>query len=275
MQIAVKRGRIFTESDHERAPRVIVIDERLAQRFWPDADPVGRRMWQPGSAEELSRGPGPNASYYTIVGVVGDIRVTGLAEKPPVGMYYFPAAQSPRRSMTLVARTSGDPSALTNAVRQQVSAIDPELPFFNVRSMRERVDLTLVDRRTPMLLALTFGAVAVFLAAVGLYGVLAYQVSQRRKEIGIRLALGSDARGIFGLVLKEGLALLAAGFAVGLAGAFAIRQAIESQLFGVTATDPLVLVGVVGVLGLVAVVACSVPARRAARIDPIVALTDQ
>lgn len=275
MGIPVRRGRVFTDGDNERAPKVVVIDERLARRFWQDQDPVGRRLWKPDSAEELTQGPGPKSRYYTVVGVVGDIRVTGLAEKPPVGMYYFPASQDVRSGMTLVVRTAGDPAPLTNAIRQQVAAIDPELPFFNVRSMRDRVEQSLVDRRTPMVLALTFGGVAVFLAAVGLYGVLAYQVSQRRKELGIRMALGSNARGIFGLVFKEGIALLAAGITAGLAGAFGIRRALESQLFGVTATDPLVMISVVLVLGLVAVVACTVPARRAARIDPIVALTEQ
>jgi predicted lysophospholipase L1 biosynthesis ABC-type transport system permease subunit len=254
---------------------VVIVDERLAKHFWGSTDPVGRRLWQPASADELARGPSEKSFFFTVVGVVGDIRVTGLAEKAPVGMYYFPAEQNVRRAMTIVARTSGDPAALTNTIRQQVAAIDPELPFFSVRTMRARVDESLVDRRTPMLLAIVFGAVAVFLASVGIYGVLAYQVSQRRKEIGIRLALGSNARGIFKLVFGEGMALFGAGCAVGLAGALTIRRAMESQLFGVTATDPLVMLSVVALLGLVALVACLVPARRAARIDPLVALTDQ
>jgi putative ABC transport system permease protein len=141
--------------------------------------------------------------------------------------------------------------------------------------MRQRVDESLVSRRTPMLLALTFGGVAVFLAAVGIYGVLAYQVTQRRREIGIRLALGSDSRGIFGLVLKEGLVLLGAGVLFGLGGAFAIRRGIETQLYGVGAMDPLVLSAVAGVLALVAIAACSLPARRASRINPLIALNDQ
>jgi ABC-type antimicrobial peptide transport system permease subunit len=163
---------------------------------------------------------------------------------------------------------------LSNAIRQQLASIDPELPFFAVRPMQARVDESLVSRRTPMVLALTFGAVAVFLAAVGIYGVLAYQVTQRRKEIGIRLALGSDSRGIFGLVLKEGVALLGAGVIFGLGGAFAIRRAIATQLYGVGAMDPLVLTAVAGVLAVVALTACSVPARRAARTDPAIALND-
>ena len=275
MSIPLKQGRAFSDSDTERAPRVVIVDQRLARRFWKDANPIGRRLWQPNSTDELSRGPGPDSRFYTVVGVVGDVRVTGLAEQPPVGMYYFPMAQSTRRGMTVVARTVGDPSSIVNAVRQKVAAIDPELPFFGVRSMRERVDLSVVARRTPMLLALTFGGVALFLAAVGIYGVLAYQVSQRRKELGIRLALGSTAGGVFGLVIREGVMLLAVGFGVGLLGAFAIRTAIQSQLYDVAAMDPLVMASATAVLGMVALVACTVPARRAAHIDPIVALTDQ
>jgi predicted permease len=275
MSIPLKHGRLFAESDDARAPRVIIVDERLARRFWGDRDPIGRRLWKPDSAEEFTKGPGPKSQFYTVVGVVAEIRVTGLAERAPNGVYYFPHAQNLRRGMTLVARTSGDPTSLTNAIRQQVTAIDAELPFFGVRSMRERVSLSLVGRRTAMVLALTFGAVAVFLAAVGIYGVLAYQVSQRRKEIGIRLALGSDSRGIFALVLREGLALLGAGALVGLGGAFMIRRFVETQLYGVGAMDPIVIALVGGILTAVALVACSVPAGRAARTDPMIALSDQ
>jgi ABC-type antimicrobial peptide transport system permease subunit len=176
--------------------------------------------------------------------------------------------------MTLVARGAGDFGALTTAIRRQLTAIDPELPFFGVQPMQERVDASLVSRRTPMLLALTFGGVAVFLAAVGIYGVLAYQVTQRRKEIGIRMALGSDSRRIFGLIVSEGLWLLGLGIGVGLAGAFAIRRTMETQLFGVQPMDPAVLALATCVLGVVALIACAVPARRAAKTDPLIALGD-
>jgi putative ABC transport system permease protein len=177
--------------------------------------------------------------------------------------------------MTLVARTAGDPERVTQAIRREVTAIDAELPFYGVRSMGERVSLSLLSRRTPMLLAVMFAAVALFLASVGIYGVLAYQVSQRRREIGIRLALGSDGPRIFRLVVREGLMLLAIGVLIGFGGAVAIRRAMESQLFGVQPLEPLVLASVAGLLGLVAFTACAVPARRAARIDPLIALSDQ
>ena len=177
--------------------------------------------------------------------------------------------------MTLVTRTAGDPSSLVSAIRQVVTSMDPELPFFAVKPMQQRVDESLVSRRAPMMLASLFGAIALFLAAVGIYGVLAFQVAQRRKEIGIRIALGSDGRRIFGLIVTEGLWLLAVGVTLGLAGAFAIRRAMETQLFGVQPMDPKVLALVTATLGIVAFVACAVPARRAAKIDPLIALNDQ
>jgi putative ABC transport system permease protein len=275
MQIPIKRGRYFTASDDEHAPKVIIVDERLAKRFWTDQDPIGRRMWKPDSPDEFTKGPGPKSTFYTVVGVVGNIRLTGLTEKEPVGAYYFPFAQQTGRGMVLATRTAGDPSTIAASIRQIVRQIDPELPFFNVKPMSQRVDESLVSRRTPMLLASLFGGIALFLAAIGIYGVLAYQVAQRRKEIGIRLALGSDGRRIFALIVSEGLVLLAFGIGVGLAGAFAIRTAMATQLYGVQPMDPLVLALVTSVLAVIAFFACAVPARRAARIDPLVALTDQ
>jgi ABC-type antimicrobial peptide transport system permease subunit len=176
--------------------------------------------------------------------------------------------------MTLAVRTAGDPQSVTGALRQSLAAIDPELPLYSVRPMTDRMNETLMDRRTPMMLALMFAGVALFLAAMGLYGVLAYQVAQRTREIGIRMALGSDPGGIFALVLREGAALLVAGLAAGVAGAFAMRRAMETQLFGVSAMDPLVLASVAGLLAVVAAAACIVPARRASRINPMLALSE-
>ena len=162
-----------------------------------------------------------------------------------------------------------------SVIRREVTSLDPELPFYGVRAMQARVDQSLTSRRTPMLLGALFAAIAVFLACVGIYAVLAYQVAQRRREIGIRLALGSEPRRIFQLVLREGLLLLTVGLTVGFAGAVAIRRALETQLFGVRPLDPLVLLLVTTTLIAVAAIACGVPARRAAKIDPLIALTDQ
>ena len=275
MKVSLVRGRYFTASDDERAPKVVIVDDRLAARFWGTSDPIGRRLWSPDSAGELTRGPGPKSVFYTVVGVVASVRMTGLTEKPPVGAYYFPVAQDAARTVTLVTRSAGQSDALVSSIRRELAAIDPELPFYGVRAMQARVDASLVNRRTPMLLASLFGAIALLLAAVGLYGVLTYQVSQRRREIGIRMALGSDTGRIFTMVVREGLILVGIGLVTGVAGAFAIRRAMEAQLFGVGAMDPGVMAGVALVLGLVALLACAVPARRAARIDPLIALSEQ
>ena len=172
-------------------------------------------------------------------------------------------------------RSSTDPERLTQTIRAEITAIDPELPFYGTRPMQSRIDQSLVSRRTPMLLGSSFAVIAVFLACVGIYGVLAYQVAQRRREIGIRLALGSEPAGIFKLVIREGLLLVVAGLPIGFGGAVAIRRALETQLFGIGALDPLVLSMVTGTLALVALIACGLPARRASRIDPLIALTDQ
>jgi predicted lysophospholipase L1 biosynthesis ABC-type transport system permease subunit len=230
-------------------------------------------MFQPGNAKDLVT-PGPTARWYTVVGVVSEIRISGFVgtdDRP--GAYYFPTSQQTRRNMVLTVKTAGEPDAIAPAIRRELRSIDPELPLYSVMSMTNRMDQTLVDRRTPMALALVFAGVALFLAAIGIYGVLAYQVTQRSREIGIRMALGSDAAGIFRLVIAEGFLLLGAGFVVGIIGAFAIRRTIQSQLYGIGPMDPVVL-GVVGaVLAAVALLACSVPARRASRIDPSVALS--
>jgi predicted permease len=272
LRVPLKNGRFFTETDTGTSQRVVIVDEALARKFWPGQDPVGRRMFKPDNPEDFTK-PGPKTEWITVIGVVGETRMAGLVSSDTrLGTYYFPVSQDGIRTMTLAIRTSGDPLSLTNAVRQALTAIDPELPLYSVRTMEDRIGESLTDRRTPMMLASMFAAVALFLAAMGLYGVLAYQVAQRRKEIAIRMALGSEPRGIFALVLREGVGLLGVGLAAGLIGAFAIRRAMESQLYGVSAMDPLILASVAGVLGAVALVACAVPARRASRIDPNSAL---
>ena len=272
--IALRGGRPFSDSDTSEAPKVVIVDERLARRFWGSSSPIGRRLYQPDSPEDLTA-PGPKARWYTVVGVVAEIRMAGLVTADDrVGAYYFPFAQHPSSSMTLSVRTAGDPMLAAGSLRAAVKSLDPELPLFGTMTMEERMSETLADRRTPMVLALAFAVVALFLAAVGIYGVLAFQVTQRTREIGIRMALGSNARGIFGLVIREGLGLMLAGLAVGLVGAFAIRRAMETQLYGVSAMDPVVIAAVAAVLGLVALAACTLPARRASRIDPMSALAE-
>jgi predicted permease len=277
MKTELRAGRFFDDRDIEGAQPTIIVDEQLARKFWPNQDPVGRHMWFPQDVQRLTEPP-PREQWMRVVGVVENVRLDGLVDGPAfrtVGAYYMPVAQQEARGITLAVRTPQDPTSLVSAIRAQVGAIDPELPLYSVRTMTERVDLSLVDRRTPMLLALSFASVALFLAAIGIYGVLAYQVNQRAREIGIRMALGAATTSIFGMVLREGAAIVIAGGLLGLAGAFLLRQTLQSQLYEVGATDPTVIATVAALLLLVALAAILLPARRAARVDPVHALTGQ
>jgi predicted permease len=276
LRVSLKRGRLFTDADTASAPGVVIVDERLASRFWPNADPIGRRMYLPDRPEDVVK-PGPDTVWLQVVGVVAAVKLKGLAEGEDarVGAYYLPYAQKPQRGIGFAIRTNGDTTTLTAAVRRVLASIDSETQLFDVFTMPERVERSLNPRRTPMLLSLAFGLVALLLASVGIYGVLAHQVSQRTREIGIRMALGSDAKGILGLVLREGVALILVGLSAGLAGALALRQVIASQLYGVGALDPTVILSVTGVLGVASLAACLGPARRATRVNPVTALSQQ
>jgi len=286
MGVKLVRGRFFDERDapiaatttavggRPVAPRSIIVDETLAKRFWPAQDPIGRRMYFPNDIKDLTAIT-PQTVFMTVVGVIGDIKLRDLTEgKKSVGAYYFSTDQYTTSGLTFTVKTAVDPLSLTSAVRGALNGIDRELPVFDTQTMDQRMEKSLVSRRSPVVLSLVFGGVALLLSAIGIYGVLAYLVTQRRREIGIRIALGSSARSIFELVLREGLLLVVAGFVLGAAGALALRKSLESQLFGVSATDPLVLIAVTGLLAAVAIVACALPARRATRIDPIIALAE-
>jgi predicted lysophospholipase L1 biosynthesis ABC-type transport system permease subunit len=251
-----------------------VVDEELARRFWKDRDPIGKRLYLPSSAEDLVS-PGPNAIYITVVGVIEGIKLQALVGGDTrFGAYYFPFAQDTRRNVTFAIKTAGQPESLVSALRAKIGQLDPDMPVYATFSMEERMARSLTDRRTPLVLALSFGAVALLLSSIGIYGVLSYLVTQRTKEIGIRLALGGTARDILGLVAREGLAVVLIGFVAGVAGSVALRRVLESQLYGVKATDLSVYAGVAAVLGVVALVACLLPAWRATRVNPAVALVD-
>ena len=286
MGVKLVRGRFFDGRDapivatatavggRAVAPRSIIVDETLAKRFWPTQDPIGRRMYFPNDIKDLTAIT-PQTAFMTVVGIIGDIKLHDLTEgKKSVGAYYFSTDQDTSSGLTFAVKTAGDPLSLTSAVRNALGGLDRELPVFDIQTMDQRMDKSLVSRRSPVVLSLVFGGVALLLSAIGIYGVLAYLVTQRRREIGIRIALGSSARSIFELVLREGLFLILGGFVLGAVGALALRKSLESQLFGVSATDPLVLAAVTGLLAAVAVVACALPARRATRIDPIIALAE-
>jgi predicted permease len=281
-------GRLFDGRDTETSPRTIIIDTRLARKFWPGRSPLGRHLYFPSDANDLLKPP-PRDQWYEVVGVVEPVRLASLTsdgESGRFGTYYIPLARSQTRTYTFALRagarrgtaaaTAGtvDPSSLAGALRAAIRTVDPELPVYSLRTMEERVDRALTDRRTPMLLALGFAGVALFLSAIGIYGSLAYQVAQRRREIGVRMALGAATRTIFTMVLREGAVVVAAGAVIGLAGAVAMRRAIETQLYQVGALDPVVIAIVGAVLAAVALVACLVPARSAARTSPVIVLSE-
>ena len=274
MKARLVAGRFIDDRDGASAPKVIMVDDTLAKRFWPGQDPIGRRMYKPNDINNLLAIT-PQTVFFTVIGVVHNLKLHDLTEaKTSVGAYFFPMDQDISSGMTFAIRTAGDPTALSGSVRGVLSQLDRELPVFDLQTLEDRMEKSLVSRRSPVLLSVSFGVVALFLSAIGIYGVLAYLVTQRRKEIGIRIALGSSSRDIFELVLREGLVLIGVGFLAGAAGAVALRKSLETQLFGVSAGDPLVLATVTLVLASVAVLACALPARRATRIDPIIALAE-
>ena len=259
-------GRTFDGRDGPDAMPAIIIDDRLARKFWPDRSALGGQLYNDVELTDES-------TMYTVVGVVAEHLLRGVIDVPDqVGAYFFPAAQRPIRSPTFALRTEGDPRAVINAMRAEIAALDPELPVFFVQTMEERMAEQLMPRRTPMLLAVGFAIIALFLSAIGVYGVLAYRVTQRTREFGIRIALGSSPRQLFRMVVLEGTAVVGLGVGLGLVGAVLLRSAVASQLYDVKALDPRVIVVVVALLGLVALGACALPARRATRVDPVSAL---
>ena len=269
-------GRWFDAGDVEGRRRVIVIDDRVARKFFPDGNAVGRRMW-PLRGTERMFAPPPDDQMLTVIGVVAEMRLTDVVDDPGTrtnGSCYYPFRQRASRVVGLAIRTIGEPAMIIGTVRRAVAGLDPEMPLHLVDAVTNLIDRSLVDRRTPALVAAGFAAVALLLATLGVYGVLAYHVSQRTREFGIRMALGADARRIFTLVLSDGGLIVGVGVLAGLAGALLAVRSIESQLYGVSAFDPAIVIGVIGALALVALLAISIPARRAARTQPTIALTD-
>jgi len=274
MGISLVKGRYFEERDDEKSPRVVIVDERLAHRFWPDRDPIGQRIYQPTSIDFMKTDE--HTEWLKVVGVVRTLRLADLTGAGnPAGAYYFPYAQSPQRGYSFAIGAAADTSTVARALRTSIARVDPTLALFDVKTISERRDLSLASRRTSMSLAIAFGGLALFLSAVGIYSVLSYLLGQRRREIGIRLAIGSSPGGIFRLFLREGMLLIGSGLILGILGSIALRTAIKNQIYGVQALDPLVIGPVALVLGIVALMACMRPAHQATKVDPVVVLNEQ
>ncbi len=269
MGIPVRRGRPILGRDVAGAPQAVVISEAAALRHFPGEDPMGKFIvlgW--------GRGEGQPKVGGEVVGIVGDVKERGLAEEKPPELY-VPYAQVPIQTMDVVLRTQVTPRALVPAVEKVVRELDPELPVARVATLDEVVARSISEPRFYMVLLGAFAAMAVFLAALGIFGVLSYSVVQRSREIGIRVALGAHPRDVLRMVLGHAATLAVIGVLVGLAGALALSRAIGSLLFELSPTDPLTLGSMAVLLGAVALVASYLPARRATRVDPLIALRSE
>jgi predicted permease len=259
MEIPLRQGRFLTEQDVEARPtRSVLIDEKFAQRFWPREDPVGKQVWFDPKEK------------MTIVGVVGMVRQYGLDVEGRI-VVYFPGG----RPQYLVARTSGNPAAAANAIVQAIHAVDATVPVYNIRTMDERMYDSIARQRFSTIMLGAFAVFALILAAVGVYGVISYLVTQGTHDLGVRIALGAQRGNIVGLVVRQGMELAGLGIAAGMVGAFLLTKVMASLLFGVSARDAVTFSVVPVVLAGIAAVASFVPARRATRVDPIVALREE
>lgn len=275
MRIALIRGRYFEDGDNEGAAPVVIVDERLARHFWPNRDPIGQRMYTSADLQDPNR-PGANTHWFQVVGVVRTVRLVDLAGTASAsGTWHLPYAQGPSRDYTFAVRRIAEGTAVVPALRTAMAQIDPELALSDVKTMDERATLSMSSRRTSLLLALAFGGLALFLSAIGIYGVLAYLVAQRRREIAIRMALGSTGAAVVKLVLRQGLTLVAVGLTAGFAGAAGLQKVIANQIYGVRPLDQLVIGGVTVLLGMIALLACAMPAWGAAHVDPVTVLKEE
>jgi predicted permease len=260
--LGVTRGRDFTDADRERSMPVAIVNERMAERYWPNQDPVGRTFRF--DSEPFAR---------QVIGVVKTIKYQTLGEAPQPCVY-LPLRQNYADGLVLYVRSSGDPSAAIGTVQRELRALDPHVPLENAASVGEIVDQSLWMARIAAGLLAVFGALALALASVGLYGLVAYGVNHRRRELGVRMALGAARGDVVRLVLREGLALVAVGLAVGLGLSLAVSRALGSLLVGVPSSDPASFAGGALLLAAVAFVGSYLPARRASRFDPLIALRE-
>jgi putative ABC transport system permease protein len=267
MGIPLLRGRHFDERDRLEAEPVAIVNETMARQFWPGEDAIGKRF-------KLRR-PEPDEPWRVVVGVAGDVRQMGT-DAPTKAEMYLPYSQMTSApsfaARSLVIRTSGDPVRIVAAVRREIRAVDPDQPLSDIRTMADIIDKETAPRRVGTTLSSAFAVLALALASIGIYGILSFFVAQQTRQIGVRLALGAQPRAVLSLVLRKGLVLTLAGVAIGLAASLALTRLMQNLLFGVSAFDPLTFAAVAVVLTIVALAACALPARRAAKVDPLVAL---
>ncbi len=271
LHIPLLQGRLLDESDRAGSRLVVVVDDQMVRRYWPQENPIGKRITfgPPAGAADTA-----SPEWIDVVGVVGHTKHEGLAAEPRV-QYYLPYRQAGRPAMQFAARTAGNPEGYVNAVRQAVRSIDPDQPISGVNTMNALLDQSVGQRKLSMLLLTLFSGIALLLASVGIYGVMSYSVSQRSREIGVRIALGAERADVLRMVLRQGMRLAFTGVTVGLLTAFVLTRVIASQLYDVTPTDPLTFVLVAALLTSVALVANLVPALRATQVDPAVVLREE
>jgi len=263
MEIPLRRGRLFTEQDDTTKPVAVIVDEYMADQLWPGQDPIGKRIH---IVQLPTKDP-----WQTVVGVVGRVKQDSLDSNPRIA-FYLAHTQFPTKAMTVAFRGSTNSTALLSSAKSELRNLDPDLPMYRVRMMEERVNESLARRRFSMLLLGVFAFVALVLATIGIYGVMAYLVNQGTRELGIRIALGASQRNILSLVVRQGMVLAISGVTIGLVAAFLLTRLIRSLLFGVEATDPITFVGIAFLLAMIALLASYIPAQRAARIDPLISL---
>jgi putative ABC transport system permease protein len=271
MKIPIREGRDFSERDNETGARVVVVDQSLARRHWQNESPIGSHL-------RLDFGNGDKPHEFEVVGVSGNVKHSGLNEEATATLY-APLHQIPKSmastlaaNLSIVVQSATDPRTLTESVRRELQSVDPEVPASNVKTMDEFLAASVASRRFNLMLLTTFAGAALVLAAAGLYGVVSYTVTQRTPEIGIRMALGGEAGDMLRLVIAQGMKLALIGVGMGLVAALAVTRLMSSLLFGVTATDPLTFTVIAMLLTAVALLACWIPARRATKVDPLVAL---
>ena len=268
MRIPVISGRAFLPTDDSKAPAVVIINQAFARKYFPGEDPIGKHM-KPGLGDGIMNEP-----MREIVGVVGDVKRKGITAEMPA-QYYLPFKQAIILDPTVILRTAGDPLSLVGPLRAQLAQVDSNVPLFDIRTLDDYVSLSAAQPRFQTVLITFFATMALLLSAIGLYAVLSYMVTQRTLEIGLRLALGAQREDVLGLILRRGLILAVTGLGIGIFVSVLLTRFISEMLYGVQPFDPLTFVGVSVVLLLVSLIASSVPALRAARLDPMRTLHEQ